>query len=324
MNNEELFEEITRLLHRILERYNYLLDIYIRTTRSQKEQVEYLIESSKGIASQRTEEWYKMRNACITASAMNSVLGPSDAKRNKFIVEKCGKPAFFSNKFTEWGIQYEPVAVQVYEKIFNVKIHEAPLLIHPIYPYVGASCDGLVIDQAKQDGYLIEIKCPHSRVPNGEIPEHYWEQPQIQMEVCKTETCVFFDCKFEEYHNKEEFLADPSENYFERGFMIEYYQNSEKKYLYDNPLTSKQDPIQAEKEFREKYTTHYKPHADPNIFRFIRWKLVLYSVIPQKRNTGWFKDNIPRLKHIWDVITHFRKVGIDNFDTKSKLFLSKE
>lgn len=321
METESILEEINLIIERILERYNYLLNIYI-SLRSQKEQMEYIIEASKGVAAQRTKEWYKMRNACITASAINHVLG-SDSKRNKFITEKCGAPGFFGNMYTDWGVQYEPIATMLYEKIYNVKIYDAPLLIHPIYSYVGASCDGFVIDHDNNDGYLIEIKCPYSRAPNGEIPEHYWEQPQTQMEVCKMDTCVFFDCKFQEYTSKEEFLTDTSDDYVERGFMVEYIKNSKKNYIYDTPLTSKQDIEQAEEEFKKNYRDKFNADKDCVFTRFIRWKLVNYSKVLQRRNTKWFEDNIPRLRYVWDIITHYRQVGIKEFNVKSKIFSSE-
>jgi hypothetical protein len=79
----------------------------------------------------------------------------------------------------------------------------APLL-HPELAGFGASPDGIT-----EDGIMLEIKCPYSRVPvAGEVPKAYRAQVQGQLEVCGLEECDFLECRFEMYFDEEEFLDD--------------------------------------------------------------------------------------------------------------------
>ncbi|XP_050510167.1 uncharacterized protein LOC126886977 [Diabrotica virgifera virgifera] len=64
---------------------------------------------------------------------------------------------FFGNKATRYGNENESKALLEFEKKFNLKVNESGFHIDQQYPFLGASPDGLIGDQA-----LIEIKCPLS------------------------------------------------------------------------------------------------------------------------------------------------------------------
>ena len=327
-NHQEILK-FRQLIEHYEESIDNLLDNLVKEI-GDFDWLKYLINISKDEASQRTAEWYKQRNACITASAIHGILSNSKYKRDKFILEKCGESQYFRSKYTDWGNQYEPVAVNVYEQLRNVKIYDAPLLTHMIYPFIGASSDGFVLDKNNKRGYLIEIKCPYSRIPNGKIPIHYWEQPQIQMEVCKIDKCIFFDCKFREVKEeeipkesrieipKESRIEIPKESRIEIpkehgkefwGCMIEVFnkEKNDKEYIYNSKLNG---TLQQYQKWIKKNTPD--PKNENLIFiRHIFWKLDKFCEVEETRNKKWFKENLIHLRNIWDEIMVYRELGLE-------------
>lgn len=301
VNFFELIDETNKLIQQFIDNYNRILDLYLKHNVSQYQVIKDTIELSKGSAPQRTEEWYKLRGTCITASDVGAFLGMDKYKSQKKAIEaKSGLiKTHYGNKYTSWGNKYEEIASKIYEKMFNVKIYEAPLLIHPIYPFIGASCDGFVVDEKNKHGYLIEIKCPLARKLTDTVPEHYISQPRTQMEVVKADRCDFFECKLEEYDNHHEFIADRSTDY--KGFIISYgffhevdsNGISKQYYLYPDDIFDKDHNPLMEKARNIENSIHVKP---------IFWKLVEYRNHTIERDPQWLKDNIRTLEDCWDKI----------------------
>jgi hypothetical protein len=74
------------------------------------------------------------------------------------IAEKLtGKPAKedFTSKYTDWGVMHEPIAIGIYEEVFQTKVTQSGYVPHG--DNFGGSPDGLIDD----DGG-IEIKCPYT------------------------------------------------------------------------------------------------------------------------------------------------------------------
>ena len=93
----------------------------------------------------------------------------------------------------EWGIRFEPVVKKYLEKTWNCQIYECGRVTHP-KEHLGASPDGLIITEGERYGRLVEIKCPYSRkIEEGTIPEDYWIQMQIQLEVTQLYECEYFE-----------------------------------------------------------------------------------------------------------------------------------
>lgn len=92
---------------------------------------------------------------------------------------------FEGNEMTEWGIDHEHLALCEFEKAMD-QICEAgnKLIVHPDLP-LGASPDGFL------DRLPIEIKCPFTQEFYGMIPDRYYFQTQLQMEVCNAPRCYF-------------------------------------------------------------------------------------------------------------------------------------
>jgi putative phage-type endonuclease len=173
---------------------------------------------------QKSDAWFKMRNECLTATAIAAVIneasydGPHD-----ILLDKCGKgKPFTENIACHHGKKYESVANEIYCFRNNIYVDEYGLLIHPQYSFIGASPDGICTKKRYQGdglstlvGRLLEIKCPLSRVIktegtlDGDIcPHYYWVQVQIQEEVTNLDECDFLQCRLEEYEDRKDFLED--------------------------------------------------------------------------------------------------------------------
>jgi putative phage-type endonuclease len=96
------------------------------------------------------------------------------------------EPPFEGNEMTEYGNIHEPIALSALEKEFDDIVEPGnKFVLHDKLPF-GASPDGYY------DGNVIEIKCPYSQEVYKEIPERYYFQMQMQMEVCKMPHAYFY------------------------------------------------------------------------------------------------------------------------------------
>ena len=151
---------------------------------------------------QRTAEWYKIRCQMITASQCASILDCDGyTSSEKLLDKKCNPEQISNTKATQFGITYEPIAINIYSKLYNTKVYELGLIKHPKYNFIGASVDGIT-----SECNLVEIKCVVSRSIHY-IPIKYWIQTQIQMEVLNLEYCDLFQCKFINC-SKQEYLLN--------------------------------------------------------------------------------------------------------------------
>jgi putative phage-type endonuclease len=146
---------------------------------------------------QRTPQWYAVRDTMLTASDVAAALDikPFDSfsgsPRKELLKKKLSPTAHFSNAFTAHGNQYEDVARCIYEERSGRKVLEFGLLVHAELKWLGASPDGVTTC-----GRAVEIKCPMSRpIIPGHVPEHYFPQVQIVMEVADLEEAVFIQYK---------------------------------------------------------------------------------------------------------------------------------
>ena len=131
---------------------------------------------------QRSPEWFEQRRNAITASDMPTVLKENEYKTPwSLLLDKCDsnpKP-FIGNEATRWGTHYEDTAIEKYSEIKNKKVLAFGLLIHPDYPWLGGSPDGITTD-----GILLEVKCPLKRkIVHGEVPHHYLSQVLLNLET---------------------------------------------------------------------------------------------------------------------------------------------
>lgn len=145
---------------------------------------------------QRTPAWYAIRQELLTASDVAAVLDIKPFKsfagspREELLKKKLeNRP--FGNMFVAHGVKYEPEACDMLASALGEEILEFGLLVHPEYPWLAASPDGVTTR-----GQCIEIKCPLRRaIEPGHCPHHYIPQVQIQMQVCNLSSCVFAQFK---------------------------------------------------------------------------------------------------------------------------------
>ncbi len=249
---------------------------------------------------QRTKEWYEMRNGMITASDIAAVVGEDPYGNLKKVFNKkafLAKDEFTGNFATEWGVKYEPMACAIYERKTKSHINHFGLIPHystfqpqetylqPI-TFIGASPDGI-----RDDGIMLEIKCPTSRQITGIPPRYYWVQMQIQMECCNLDMCHFLECKFIEYSNKDEFYQALDTNTHEKGVVS--YNESTKEYKYLYPLPSIGEI--------QKWCDENK---DTKLSYF---ELATYSCVEVKRDPDWFKSVLPKIRDFWRDVLDARK-----------------
>jgi putative phage-type endonuclease len=146
---------------------------------------------------QRTEEWFQSRLGKVTASRISDVIAKTktgfSTSRQNYLVQLVSerltgkKGDSYVNQYMLDGIEREPVAKELYEKLHNVTVTEVGFFDHPTIANSGASPDGAV--NAEIEGKfagLIEIKCPiettHTNtLMSKTVPSKYISQIQWQM-----------------------------------------------------------------------------------------------------------------------------------------------
>ena len=78
------------------------------------------------------------------------------------------------------GLEHEEDAVESLEIDLGVYVLPGRFISHRVHDYLGASPDGFVRDNGID--VPVEAKCP--RVVHVEIPMHYYDQVQVQLECC--------------------------------------------------------------------------------------------------------------------------------------------
>lgn len=141
---------------------------------------------------QRVPEWYAARMGRFSCSQFFRLMTEPKLKADKeagnlsdgamtyvyeCIAEKLtGQSAKddFTSKYTQWGIDNEPIAKEIYNNVFDCKVANSDYIAGKYN--CGGSPDGLV----NEDG-LIEIKCPYTITSHlehklKEIPVNYYWQ----------------------------------------------------------------------------------------------------------------------------------------------------
>ena len=99
---------------------------------------------------------------------------------------------------TTWGHRFESITRRIYElELAGVGTVNDTMgrFTHPTIPWLSASPDGLVT-KGPLAGRLVEIKCPKTRIPGEFVPQEYYVQMQLQMEVCDLDVVDFVEAQF--------------------------------------------------------------------------------------------------------------------------------
>lgn len=166
------------------------------------------------MSEQGTQEWLDDRAGKFTGSRFVDVMARNKKTGEKLkawhdliwqiVVERMTGVPVEGPKASalQWGTDTEPLAQATYEQQTGFFVDTCGFLEHPLYPYAGASPDGLVgTDRG------LELKCPKSSVVHLErfisgVPEEY--APQIQGGMWVTGRTVWdfasFDPRMPESH----------------------------------------------------------------------------------------------------------------------------
>ena len=291
---------------------------------------------------QKSIEWLKQRNECLTATAVATALDEDPYKYPaELLLDKCGRsPPFEENENVHHGKKYEEIGSMFYSFRNNITVAEYGLIQHDKYDFIGASPDG-ICEKHTQDsqklsklvGRLLEIKFPKTRKIitegdlDGDICPHYYKlQVLTQLYVTKMDECDFLQCKIEEYESWEDFVKDSVTNIpglskktnLEKGCLIQLLPKKmigvgdpkmclyNAKYIYPPRLHMSNEEI-------EKWIANEVLHFHSNelsdnylIDRIIYWKLSQVACNLIKAEHEWFESIIPILKQFWDYVLFYR------------------
>lgn len=225
--------------------------------------LESFINQYQHLPNQGTQEWKELRKGFIGGSEVSTILKQNKNKTiNKLVLEKLGFDRFVGNLITHWGNVFEELIRRHCEERFTCSIRETGSIPYK-HGYLSYSPDGLAVvpthklleafgsiddrldSEAPSQLVLFEFKCPHSRVATTEIPEHYFPQVSIGMNIIDImETAIFVQatyrrCAFRElgynklYNSYGHFkAADTSSNPVEYGYMVIYAdENAQSEYV---------------------------------------------------------------------------------------------
>lgn len=241
---------------------------------------------------QRSPEWHTFRHKMITASVVSKALGTEAQQRELIKIKRDPQSRIEDMNFEgprHWGVKYEPVSIQYYEHVNDTRVEAFGCIVHPSYPFLAASPDGIVA-QGSLYGRMLEIKNPFSRVLTGNPKEEYWMQCQLQMEVCNLDACDFLETKFVEYESEEAFRADgtfqKTEDGKYKGIFLQVY-SDKVGYMYP--------PFQCTE---EEYTEWSSDKIDDKWINTVYWKLeeVYTTLIGRQRE--WFAWALPKLEEV--------------------------
>lgn len=236
---------------------------------------------------QKTPEWYAARNNLITASDFAQALGEGKFGTQRQLIEKkvCieEQSKQVKNIFFEWGNMFEPVACDIYSLMKQTFVHEFGLLIHPMYPFFGASPDGIT-----QEGIMLEIKCPFKRKIGGDIPLQYYYQIQGQLDVCGLDLCDYFECEFQKYDTYDAYRKAYGDSNKYTGIIrvTKCKGTNERHYEYDTAQTRLVQSV-----------------GDDNV---IYWILEKFNLQRVTKDSAFIKEKIVELQKVWEKILYYR------------------
>ena len=143
---------------------------------------------------QRSEEWYTLRSAKLTASNASTIM--ANGKGLETYVYSLmadyysnAEKEHYMNSDMQRGVELEPEAKIEFQFYTGLEVEEVCFV--ELNDYCGVSPDGLVGDDA-----LIEVKCPNDQIYfklliDGKIKPEYIAQIQMQLFVTNRKKCYF-------------------------------------------------------------------------------------------------------------------------------------
>lgn len=250
-----------------------------------------------GINDQRSSVWHAKRSEMVTASEVTKAFKTATPSARREILLKKIEGAKSSDGGTNaacaWGTQFEPIAKYMYCKLNGGgEVIDTSCVVHPVYPFLGASPDGIYFPQSRSDprwGKLIEFKCPISRKfdETTPIPDAYYNQMQMQMECCNIDECDYVEMRFNSCTQTE---WNSSEVVHKGRFAI--YDSGRVDYDWGGDPSWKTNLRKSDEEFR-----------------VLHWVLSNWRVVNVKRDFNWLPSHIEELTTFWDEVLDHRKNG---------------
>lgn len=292
---------------------------------------------------QKTQEWYDKRYGLMTASNLWKALG-TESQQNQLIVEKCQPFEQFkrdcvrqlsgslsSDNPMSWGQKYEPVTALLYQQKNRTTLGEYGCIVHPEYPFIGASPDGINVDPTSPlYGRMVEIKNIVNREIDGMPSTAYWTQTQIQMEVCDLDECDFVETRFKEYPTKMDFFESDNPC---RGAILTFvprvtieqtmaagHRQSSSEQMHEYWFLDSTHSTEVAGRSFEQWTQSKKDELAANyvLSNCTFWGLDQYSCVLIKRNRAWFEAAIPKLAEVWRIIEQERVTGCEHRAPKKR------
>lgn len=145
---------------------------------------------------QGSKEWKDARVGSIGASSIHRIMtagtGALDTLREEYRRERAlGEERQFRSRALDWGKKHEPAARATVELATGIDFEETGLVVHDELFYVGASPDGLNVEQRVG----LELKCPYRQGNHlkhfEKIPKPYLWQMQAGLWVTGFERWLF-------------------------------------------------------------------------------------------------------------------------------------
>lgn len=253
---------------------------------------------------QRTAEWYKQGQLVLTASQFGTLF-KSPRTRAQLVMEKAVPPpdqaehsqrlATYSHSLRafDWGIRFEPVIKMLYQEFTKSTVADLGRLIHNDHNHLAASPDGLVTEGDRK-GRLVEFKAPISRQITTEVPEDYYMQMQIQMEVANVPLCDYFEVQFASVYGEKPFVEPPDPS-LKRGVIF--------------LICNKETEVPLRYEYQPLNAPDWKPNlADTEtIAETIPWVCIKTHLKTVERSPTWFASVQPAIQAFWQDVEKAKK-----------------
>ena len=267
-----------------------------------EEQVKWLIDNY-GQNDQRTNAWHMKRGEMLTASEIyKTVKDATPSQRHELILGKLTPRDMNGQIVTArsllWGTRYEPIAKQIFEDMFDVKILDTTCVPHKLHTFLGASPDGIQItDDVNHERYgrLVEFKCPISRDfdETTPVPPMYVHQMQLQMECTGLNVCDYMEMRFRE---------------------VNFTEWSEINTKYKSVFLVSEDGIDViYRSFNDtRSVVEWKDEVTKDSDRswmFVFWVLQKHRYQTITKDTTWIDTHLPYFQATWDAVQMHRQTG---------------
>ena len=263
-----------------------------------RERVDVLL-ATYGQNDQRTAAWHAKRGEMLTASEIyKTVKGSTPASRRELIMSKLvprDAGGGGGARSLMWGTQFEPVAKQIYERMHSVRIADTTCVPHPVHSFLGASPDGLQLDNDERFGRLVEFKCPISRDfdETTPVPDMYIHQMQLQMACTGMDACDYAEFKFKVV-NYSEWMDTAAEH--KSAFLA--MADGTFHYRCSRSTTSVMD-----------WKREIVGGMDADAFQLVWWVLLKSRFKSVDKDPTWLDANLEVFETTWKEVQDHRKNG---------------